>query len=94
MIKTKEIGMDAYLAEQRAKKDILIRFLKDYDDGTKEVFFCLAVNMLEVEDLQVILFRMDSQSTDQSLHDKAAHIERQLRDCAAGKNIPLELRPW
>ncbi len=73
---------------------ILIRFLDDYDDGTKEVFFCLAVNMLEVEVLQVILSRMDSQSADRSLQDKAARLERQLRDRAVCKNIPLELHRW
>jgi hypothetical protein len=94
MAKAKEIGIDAYLAEQRTKKAILTRFLNDYDDGTKDVFFCLAVNMLEVKDLQVILSRMDSQSGDRSLQDKATQLERQLRNCAAGKNIPLELRPW
>ncbi len=94
MIKAKEIGIDAYLAEQRTKKAILTRFLDDYDDGTKEVFFCLAVNMLEVEDLQVILSRMDSQSADRSLQDKAARLERQLRDRAVCKKIPLELRRW
>ncbi len=92
--KAKEIGIDAYLAEQRAKKDILKRFLEHYDDGTKEVFFCLAVNMMETADLQTILSGMDSQSSALSAQDKAASLEMKLRDCAAGKHIPLELRPW
>ena len=92
--KAKELGIEAYLAEQRTKKEILTRFLEDYDDGTKEVFFCLAVNMLETEDLQDILVRMDSQSKTLSLQDKAEHLESQLRDCAAFRHIPLELRPW
>ncbi|MCR4962798.1 MAG: DUF3795 domain-containing protein [Firmicutes bacterium] len=94
MAKAKEIGIKAYLAEQRAKKDILTRFLEDYDDGTKDVFFCLAVNMLDVEDLQDVLARMASQSDTLTRHDKAEHLERQLQDCAVGKQIPLELRPW
>ncbi|MBQ7063696.1 MAG: DUF3795 domain-containing protein [Oscillospiraceae bacterium] len=92
--KAKELGIEAYLAEQRTKKEILTRFLEDYDDGTKEVFFCLAVNMLETEDLQDILVRMDSQCKTLSLQDKAEHLESQLRDCAAFRHIPLELRPW
>ncbi len=94
MAKAKEIGIEAYLAEQQAKKDILTHFLKDYDDGTKEVFFCLAVNMLAVEDLQDILSCMDSQSDSLSLRDKAEQLEQQLRDLASSKHIPLELRPW
>lgn len=94
MAKAKEMGIDAYLAEQRAKKEILTRFLNDYDDGTKEVFFCLAVNMLEVGDLQNILSRVDSQSNALSIRDKAERLEKLLRECAALKNIPLVLRPW
>ena len=94
MAKAKEMGIDAYLAEQRAKKEILTRFLKDYGDGTKEVFFCLAVNMLEVEDLQNTLSLVDSQSHGLSIHDKAEQLEQQLRECAAVRRIPLVLRPW
>ncbi len=94
MTKAKEIGIEAYLAEQRAKKELLTRFLKDYDDGTKDVFFCLAVNMLEVEDLQNTLSLVDSQSHGLSIHDKAEQLEQQLRKCAAVRHIPLVLRPW
>ncbi len=92
--KAKAIGIEAYLAEQRTKKEILTRFLEDYDDRTREVFFCLAVNMLDVEDLQDVLSHTDSLSNDLSMHEKAQSLEQQLRDRAAGKHIPLELRPW
>jgi hypothetical protein len=94
MAKAKEIGIDAYLAEQRTKKEILTRFLEYYDDGTREVFFCLAVNMMEVADLRAILSSMDSQSSTLSIREKAQSLEMKLRNCAAGKHIPLELRPW
>lgn len=94
MAKAKEIGIDAYLAEQRAKKEILTRFLTDCDDGTKEVFFCLAVNMLEVKDLQNVLSCVDSQSNALSIHDKAERLEKDLREYAAVRHIPLVLRPW
>ncbi len=94
MAKAREIGIDAYLKEQREKKEILTRFLEDYDDGTKEVFFCLAVNMLAVEDLRNVLSKMDLQIDSLSMHDKSEQLERRLRKCAADKHIPLELRPW
>ena len=58
------------------------------------MFFCLAVNMLELEDLRSILRHIDSQSSVLSLHDRAEQLERQLRECAELKDIPLELRPW
>ena len=94
MAKAKEMGIDAYLAEQRAKKEILTRFLGDYDDGTKEIFFCLAVNMLGVEELRSVLSQADLQTINLSRHDKAEHIEILLRECAAVRHIPLVLRPW
>lgn len=94
MSKAKEMGIDAYLAEQRVKKEILTRFLNDYDDGTKEVFFCLAVNMLGVEDLRSVLSQADLETGNLSRHEKAEHIEKLLRECAAVRHIPLVLRPW
>ncbi len=94
MAKAKEIGIEAYLAEQREKKKILNRFLDEYDDGNCDVFFCLAVNMLEVEDLCNVLSQADLQARGLSRHEKEKHMEKLLRECAAVRHIPLELRPW
>ncbi len=94
MAKAKERGIEAYLAEQRAKKEILTRFLEDYDDGTKEVFFCLAVNMLEVDDLKDVQTQASEKTARMNAEEKAGCLERLLRECAAHKNIPLALRPW
>ena len=55
LAKAKEMGIEAYLAEQHAKKRILERLLTEYNDGTKDVFFCLAVNMLALDDLTAFL---------------------------------------
>lgn len=94
LAKAKEIGIDAYLGEQRAKKRILNRLLEDYDDGRKDVFFCLAVNMLGVEDLEAVLSMADQMTAGLPLKEKAAYAEKQLRDCATRRAIPLELRKW
>ena len=56
MQKAKEMGIDAYLEEQREKKRILERLLEDYNDGQQDVFYCRAVNMLELEALGIFLF--------------------------------------
>lgn len=93
LAKAKEIGIDAYLAEQREKKEILTRLLEKYDDGEKDVFFCLSVNMLPVDDLHFVMEQADTQEDIMSLHEKAEYIEKCLRERAAMKDIPLELRP-
>lgn len=94
MAKAKEIGIEAYLAEQRAKKGILNRLLEEYDDGGRDVFFCLAVNMLSLDDLRAVLVKADQETVGMAKHEKAVFIEGQLRECADRSNIPLVLRKW
>ena len=98
MEKAKRIGIEAYKEEQREKKKILDRLLKEYDDGQKDVFFCLAVNMLEVDDLKEVLEQAEKTVGDIAPSDKAEFMERQLHECAEKRNIVPQLRitnePW
>ncbi len=94
LAKAKETGIEAYLAQQRAKKEILTRILKDYDDGNRLVFFCLAVNMMDTADLKEVLAQTDPETAGLSLRGKAERLETLLRDRAARKGISLALRPW
>ena len=96
--KAKQIGIEAYKEEQREKKKILDRLLLEYDDGQRDIFFCLAVNMLEVDDLKDVLKQLEKAVGNMSLSDKAYLAERQLHICAEKRNLVLELRitddPW
>lgn len=67
LMKAKQVGNEAYLDEQREKKKILTRLLQDYDDGRRDVFYCLAVNMLEVLDLKEAMEAADIESINISL---------------------------
>ncbi len=92
LAKAKETGIEAYLAEQRMKKHILDRLLNAYDDGSKDVFYCLAVNMLSPEDLTEVLTRADSLPETMSRKEKAQAAEQMLRAYAERRGIPLILR--
>ncbi len=92
LAKAEEMGIDAYLAEQSAKKAILDRLLKDYDDGRHDVFLCLAVNMLDVIDLQKILEEADESTGSMPQEEKADHMVSLLTACAKKGDIPLKLR--
>ncbi len=94
MLKAKEGGMEAYHAEQRAKKGILNRLLEGYDDASKDVFFCLMVNMLELKDLEAVLSAADQNTEGLTRREKAVYIDKLLRDCAAQRGIHLENRRW
>ena len=88
------MGIEAYLAEQHAKKRILERLLTEYDDGTKDVFFCLAVNMLALDDLTAFLDHAAQEAKTMQRREKAVFAEQGLRDLAKQKGIPLVLRKW
>lgn len=92
LAKAKEIGIDAYLREQRAKVGILNRLLEEYDDGRKDVFFCLAVNMLPLEHLNKILEEADAVSGKMERREKAAFVERKMYASAQELGIELKLR--
>ena len=64
MQRAKEIGIDAYRAEQRKKVELLDRLLEKYDDGKRQVFYCAAVNLLSVDDMQAILDKADRETAD------------------------------
>lgn len=55
MEKARQFGIDAYNAEQEEKAKILEVFLSNYNDGRKKTLFCVAVNLLELQDLQTAL---------------------------------------
>lgn len=92
LAKAKEIGIDAYLREQRAKVGILNRLLEEYDDGRKDVFFCLAVNMLPLEHLGKILEESDVASDRMERREKADFVERKMYAAAQELGIELKLR--
>lgn len=68
------------------------RLLSEYDDGRKDVFFCLAVNLMELDDLYSILAEADSVTIEMPLSEKAAIMKQMLIAAAKKKNITLELR--
>lgn len=94
MEKAKSMGIEAYRDEQRAKAALLHQLLDDYDDGTRDVFFCLAANMLEVDDLQAAIEQADTTTEGMDIRARADYVESELRRIAAKRNIPLELRTW
>ena len=51
----KEMGVEAYNYRQMQKLEILKLLLKGYNDGRRKSFFCLAVNLLDLEDLKTVM---------------------------------------
>ncbi len=78
--KLKEIGVKAYQAEQRENVTILNELLEDYNDGRKKTLFCLAVNLLELDDLRRVMERIKEKKTGLSVKEKAVHMAGLLQE--------------
>ena len=66
--------------------------MEEYDDGRKDVFFCLAVNMLPLEHLGKILEESDVASDRMERREKADFVERKMYAAAQELGIELKLR--
>ena len=93
MEKAKCLGIDAYNAEQAEKANILEVLLSNYNDGRKKTLFCVAVNLLELQELQTVLKEIDRKPDMETLtlKEKSAFVAGLLQDAAAAKNIDLKL---
>ena len=92
MEKLRELGAELYSAEQQRKKALLNHLLNTYNDGRKKTLFCVAVNLLESEDLENIVRKLDENTLNLSLKEKAAYAAGLFQKTAADKNISLKLR--
>ena len=59
MQRAKEIGIEAYRAEQQKKVELLNKLLETYDDSNKQVFYCTAVNLLSIDEMKAIIDKAD-----------------------------------
>ncbi len=94
MEKAKRFGIDAYNAEQSEKIKILEVLLSGYNDGRKKTLYCVAVNLLELPDLQTVLREIERKPDMETLtlKEKSAFVAGLLKDAAAKNNIDLKLR--
>lgn len=92
MEKAKSIGIENNRAEQREKIGILDKLFTEYDTGNGDVFFCLAVNLMEVDDLKKVVSYADESTENMTLNEKSSFMINALNNCAKKKNIELNLR--
>ncbi len=92
--KARCFGIEAYSVEQMEKAKILDLLLSNYNDGRKKTLFCVAVNLLNLQDLQTVLREIERKPDVKTLtlKEKSAFVEGLLQTAASKKNIALKLR--
>lgn len=93
MDKAKTLGIDAYRNELNEKISILETLLANYDDGRRKGIFCLAVNLLELQDVRHVMEQISSQAQpEQSVKDKATTAVQLFQSMAEQRNLTIKLR--
>ena len=86
--KVKNHGLAAYQCVLNQKVVILRDLLENYNDGRRKSFFCIAVNLLELEDVREVMANV---AQNLPIKEKALIAVRLFQDMAAKKNIELKL---
>ena len=83
---------DSYNSEQRQKQEILELLLEGYNDGRRKSFFCLAVNLLDLEDLKTVMEHLAEEKEMESLtlKEKSAYVVKQLQSLAEQRGVVLK----
>lgn len=92
--KVKRMGIEAYNREQVEKVDILNYLLENYNAGRQKTLFCIAVNLLDLQDIRKIMAEIDANSgaSAESVKEKAAYAVGRFQAVANAKGIELKLR--
>ncbi len=92
--KAKTKGVDQYIRQLQEKVKILEFLISNYNDGKRKNFYCLAVNLLQLEDIQNIMAKIANEISKQSIpmKDKINSIVLLFEDQARKDNVSLKLR--
>ncbi len=93
-IKAQEIGIDAYYEEQDQKVKILQTLLSNYNDGRKKTFYCVAVNLLPLKDIENVMDLIAENISFNSftIKEKAEYMVSLFQDIAVKQGLILKLR--
>ena len=89
--RARELGLDAYIDELRAKRAIMDKLLADYNDGRRKSFYCAAVYLLPLEDLQSAMTVLEGQP-ECFVKERAAVAVNLLQETADDHGVPLKLK--
>lgn len=91
--RAQSIGIEQYNLEQQEKRQIFSHLLSSYNDGRRKNFFCVAVNLLELSELQEALKQIQANNGLPLLPFKAqcSYVAEVFQEIADRKNIKLKL---
>ncbi len=91
--KARSIGIEQYNLEQQEKIKILSFLLSNYNDGRRKNFFCVAVNLLELSEIQEAVKQIQSNDglSVLSFKEQCLYATEVIQKIADRRNIKLKL---
>ena len=90
MEKLRDIGAEHYNAEQGEKVQLLEYLLSSCNDGRRKTLFCLAVNLLELSDVQSVVDQLMASDLP-TVKERAVYAASLFQETADEKGISLKL---
>lgn len=92
--RAREIGVEAYSRELIRKSEILLTLLAEYNDGRRKTFYCVAINLTPLQQIEKIVEQAANNSSLHalSLREKAAFMVSLFQDYASQEGLVLKLR--
>jgi hypothetical protein len=93
----REVGLETYLEEQRARRLLVERLLADYNEGRSMSFYCRACALMPPDLVRQAIGEMDGMLANKRLNDldlkaKARAMKSLVRESASKSGIDLKLR--
>ena len=93
MKKAETEGIENYTRRQERKSEILQELLQGYNDGRRKTFYCLAVNLLPLSEIENVMenLRNSNDLDDLDVKEKAEKVTEDLKRIGREKGILLKM---
>ena len=87
-----ENGVEKFEEGQKLREQLLTQMLKEFNEGRSKSYYCIAVTVLEIEELEEAIDRARKKSTGLDIRTKSKVMHSTLDAIAVNNNYYLRLR--
>jgi hypothetical protein len=85
-------GVKAYDDQQRVREALLIRLLREFNEGRSKSYYCIAATVMDIDELRSALEEAAARSESLNIKDKARMMHAILDGIALKKGYCLRIR--
>lgn len=85
-------GLNEFIKQQKSREQILKEMLKNFNEGRSKSYYCIAVTVLEIDELKESLEKAKKETKWMEIKEKSLFLHSILDEIAKKKNYHLRLR--